>query len=231
MLKLVIFDLGSTLINYPMSLETAAKNFYRYETEIDLPPKVIKDWYQIYMAERKSGFQSLREATFLSALHGSLAKNDYILAERRSTKILWQLYQGFFRNMATVIDGAEKILKYARRRGLKIGLISNTAWPGIFHEKDMQNFGLLSYFDSICWSFEEKIRKPHSRLFQKQLETHHVSASEAVYIGDSFSRDVVGANGAGIKAIWVSMEMATASFDGWHARDLVEARAILKKIE
>ncbi|MFX8828789.1 HAD-IA family hydrolase, partial [Acinetobacter baumannii] len=45
--------------------------------------------------------------------------------------------------------------------------------------------------------------KPSPRMFLLALERHKLSAEQAVMIGDQLMTDVLGANRAGIDAIWV----------------------------
>jgi putative hydrolase of the HAD superfamily len=60
--------------------------------------------------------------------------------------------------------------------------------------------------------------KPDPRIFQFALEEARVEAHEAVYIGDTFETDVVGALGAGMHAVWLNVDGRSAASDvtGYH---------------
>ena len=50
--------------------------------------------------------------------------------------------------------------------------------------------------------------KPHRRPFEVALARLGVAPSEALMIGDSYARDVVGAAALGIDAVWIDAEAA-----------------------
>lgn len=229
-LKLVLFDIGGTLIDYPIPLESAGEIFKKYKDEVGLPAKVIDDWIEGYLSGRKQGFKTLKETTFLSTLSDSALKNNFIITERDMMNILEFLYGKAFADVASLIDGAMDLLSYIKKRGLYIGMISNTAWPGYLHEADLRRFGILNFFDSRIWTSEEGIRKPHKGLFLKALSGFGVDNKEAIYIGDTFGRDVVGPNSIGVRSIWISDQVAHLVFNGWQAKDLFEVKDILSKI-
>ena len=45
--------------------------------------------------------------------------------------------------------------------------------------------------------------KPQPEIFQEALRQAGVEASEAVYVGDQYQIDVVGARGAGVKGVLI----------------------------
>lgn len=49
-----------------------------------------------------------------------------------------------------------------------------------------------------------KIAEPDARIFQVALERLQCRANEAVMIGDACQNDIVGARGAGMRAIWLN---------------------------
>ncbi len=101
----------------------------------------------------------------------------------------------------TLIDGAEEILGYFKKLGLKIGIISNTIFQEKYHLKELQKFGLFSYLDFYVFSSTFGVRKPHPMIFQQALHELEVDASSAVFIGDRLVEDVGGAQKAGMKGI------------------------------
>jgi FMN phosphatase YigB (HAD superfamily) len=48
--------------------------------------------------------------------------------------------------------------------------------------------------------------KPDRRIFTTALERLGVRAGEAIAIGDSLERDVLGAHNAGLRSIWLNRE-------------------------
>ncbi|MDO8493402.1 MAG: HAD family hydrolase [bacterium] len=230
-LRAVILDMGGTLIDYPVSLPQAGAFFETHLDKTGLSLEALRDMVNHYAISRKRGLDTLKEATFVDALRHSADINDLKLARWERMEILNRLFEIAFRNVSSLIPGAKELLSYVKSRGIPIGLISNTAWPGKFHEQDLRRFGILDYFDIKIWSSDEGIRKPHKALFLKALGSLGADSLEAVYIGDTYSRDVEGPNSVGIPAIWITNEQPKDIFVGWRAKDLFEVKDILSKIE
>ena len=75
-----------------------------------------------------------------------------------------------------------------------LGLISNLI---------IDKVGLESYLDFIVTAKEIGADKPQPPIFLAALERAGVDASEAVYVGDQYETDVVGARGVGIEPILI----------------------------
>ena len=101
-----------------------------------------------------------------------------------------------------IYDDAIETVKSLRERGLKIGLISNTMWPGEYHRREMARFGLLPYFDHTLFSADVGLWKPQPEIYHLALEALDVSAEHAFFVGDIPQHDIAGAQAAGIKAVF-----------------------------
>jgi putative hydrolase of the HAD superfamily len=62
--------------------------------------------------------------------------------------------------------------------------------------------GLSGLFEVVVISGEIGWRKPHRMLFDAALERLGVRADEALFVGDNFELDVMGATQAGLAAVW-----------------------------
>jgi len=92
--------------------------------------------------------------------------------------------------------------------------------------------GLADLFAAIIDSGRVGLEKPDRRIFEHTLATLGASAAGAIHIGDSWDADIVGARGAGWRAIWYGRR-ATAVDDPdiAIARDPAEVRAALVRWE
>jgi putative hydrolase of the HAD superfamily len=86
-------------------------------------------------------------------------------------------------------------------RGLKLGLLSNTA-------RDLEAFvahhGLV--VDAVLTSRVHGKTKPHVDIFRRILELLDVGAGEAAMVGDSLDDDIAGARAVGMRALLVDRE-------------------------
>ncbi|MCP4581462.1 MAG: HAD family hydrolase [candidate division Zixibacteria bacterium] len=106
----------------------------------------------------------------------------------------------------TLIPGAVEILEKLKDAGLIIGLVSNSIFPEEFHLGEMERFGLLKYFDFTIFSSSIGKRKPGKAIFEMALDKANVDSSQAIFIGDRFDADIVGAKNLGIISVWKHRE-------------------------
>lgn len=89
-----------------------------------------------------------------------------------------------------------------RKRGLKIGLLSNTHWPRAFHEHFLERDGLAQQIDERLYTSEMPYMKPHPEAFRAALDALDLdSAAEAVFVGDRPLDDIHGAQQVGMRAV------------------------------
>lgn len=109
------------------------------------------------------------------------------------------------------LEGARETLDALRARGLRLGLISNTVWPGVFHRQDLERWGLLPYLECTLFSADVGVWKPSPAIFQMGLRALELRPEEAVYVGDHPYFDVHGAQQAGLRGVWVWSDEWAAS--------------------
>ena len=93
---------------------------------------------------------------------------------------------------------AVDVLTRLRAAGMITGVISNS--NGSVRQA-LERAGLAPLLDFVIDSTVVGIAKPDPRVFALGLQAVGVDADEAVYIGDSYFVDVVGARGAGLGAV------------------------------
>jgi putative hydrolase of the HAD superfamily len=102
----------------------------------------------------------------------------------------------------SVYDDSLETLAALRSRGVKLGLISNTIWPGTLHTRDLHRFGLDGLLDVLTYSSEWSHTKPHPSIFLDTLRRlGDVLPHCAAHVGDRIVDDVQGAQRAGMKGI------------------------------
>ncbi|KAJ1721211.1 Haloacid dehalogenase-like hydrolase domain-containing protein 3 [Coemansia erecta] len=93
-----------------------------------------------------------------------------------------------------------KVLKHIRRKGVKMGVISNMDESG---ETVLRHLGIREYFDFVMKSVTTGIEKPDARAFAMALAAVSVPAYDALHIGDSERCDYLPARRAGMEALLV----------------------------
>ena len=105
----------------------------------------------------------------------------------------------------TLCDGAIEVLTELRSL-YHVGIITNGAADD---HPDSQyttakRLDLLSHVDSFVVSDAVGFRKPDIRIFRSALDSQDIRPSEAVYVGDSLSKDIAGANRTGMVSILIT---------------------------
>ena len=95
----------------------------------------------------------------------------------------------------------------ALRGPYAIGVISDT-WPSIVPV--LEHFGLLPYFDTLTFSYQLGVYKPHPALYRDALEKMGLPAEETVFVDDGVG-NLRGAQAAGIQPVLITAKPGVAS--------------------
>ena len=92
------------------------------------------------------------------------------------------------------LPGVRGVLRTARRRGLRLAVVSN--WD-ITLPEHLRAAGLLDSFDAVVTSADAGVRKPDPRVFELALARLGTPPERAAHVGDS-PADEEGARAAGM---------------------------------
>jgi len=96
----------------------------------------------------------------------------------------------------------DEVLKELKRRGYKLGIITNTVISREEHVRmALRRIDIEKYFDVIVTSVDVGFNKPDERIFLTALKGVNVKPEEAVMVGNRISADILGGNRIGMKTI------------------------------
>ncbi len=207
-LEAVIFDWGGTLSEYAsIELEDmwrlAARHLARAQgngsrrEENELVSRLAQvevEFWTTTATHQRAGTLSdlLRAATAALALDVTEA-----VLEEAATHYL-DAWTPHIRHEPDAAD----TLRALRRRGLRIGLLSNTHWPRAFHEHFLARDGLEGLIDARLYTSELSVMKPHPEAFRAALAAVGVEEpARAVFVGDRPFDDIFGAHQSGLRAV------------------------------
>lgn len=150
-------------------------------------------------------------------------------------------------------EGARETLQKVKDLGFKQSILSNTA---VSTSADLVTFlkrnEIDSYFEFVYASNSElvpdKMEKPDIEIFEYMLNNIKALPQEVVMVGNTWEKDIVGANRAGLHAIWlvnpeVSIQKEVTAtlqtppfiFPAWDLQDipdlLVQLRELTLKLD
>ncbi len=101
----------------------------------------------------------------------------------------------FHRDIRKEVPG---VLAKIKEMGFQLGLISNT--QSLKQVRfNLEQYGILEYFDPIVLSSEYGRRKPDPAIFYHAARLAGVPTGACAYVGDKINRDIVGARRSGFR--------------------------------
>jgi putative hydrolase of the HAD superfamily len=188
--RAIVFDLFETLI-----------------TESGVRAAGVSSSASLFGCERepfRREWKLLRPAVVLGRLSFREALKEIAarIGGRTDDTALWQVYEDRIRVKAVpfgeIDDEIIAMLDQLRRRGLRLGIISNcfaedvTAWP---------RSALASHTDAAVFSFEAGLAKPDPEIYREAMRRLDVDPSDAWYVGDGADDELSGAAHAGMRAL------------------------------
>lgn len=116
-------------------------------------------------------------------------------------EVFGQHVRDFYQPESQLVPGAIEILDALQNTGVTLGVLSNRHGP---FTDELEALGIAHYFDFTLAAGEIGIWKPRPEIFEEGLRrAGDVPPEAALYIGDNYYADIVGANKACIEAILV----------------------------
>jgi putative hydrolase of the HAD superfamily len=203
-IKAILFDVDETLFDRVLAqqavLELIVRQlprvFSNYEPERVLAAFLESDRVttEVFNSGGPSeGSRDRRSKLFLQLLG---------IDEKYTTKIT-ELYVKDYPGVKAQVDGAVPVIKQLSRK-YRLGVVSN-GFTDVQYRK-LEGMGLRDLFSCVVLSEEIGIRKPDSRIFHRAASLLHMQPQECLYVGDSYTNDVIGAKNAGMQVCWFNRE-------------------------
>ena len=207
--KAIIFDLGSTLIEYDkipwpelaiVCMKDVAKYLRKKNIEIPEDDEFLELFESVKADFRKLAQDKYVEWTIPQAAERLLKKLSIEPDEQLIDGMFDAYYKQVEKNLSIYDDTADT-LELCKESGATIGLVSNTIFPDMTHLKELKRYKIDKYFDFTLFSSVFGFRKPHKDIFYKAANLAGYAPSECVYIGDRYLEDVTGPESIGMHAI------------------------------
>ena len=118
-------------------------------------------------------------------------------------------------SQAAIKDHAIPILKFLRKQGIGIGIVSNTRYSKQDMNKALKTLGLDKYFDLMVLSSDKGMtRKPHQKIFKHAISEARkifpkLKKNEMLFVGDKYDKDVKGAHKF-MKTVYITNKRPTS---------------------
>lgn len=216
MLKAVLFDLDQTLINWDNVEPWESYQLGRMSAVYNLVDKnmhplaslVPEDLCAVFMermeSDWKRGAQTFQPPNVIKGMAATLQACG-VPADRLDLEAVMRLYFDWpLPQGECAYPDARAVLTELREHGVELGIVTNASHPMIYRDRELAEVGLLDLFPKCRVSaVDVGFLKPHRAIYDYALGMLGVHPEEAVFIGDNLDVDVEGAQGVGIRGIWV----------------------------
>lgn len=203
-LQLVLFDLDDTLFDHQYSRRCgllALQHTYPLLARLPIDDLVAEHERQL----TASYDQVLDGAVSLSANRLERFRRMFVNCDMAmpvaDVERAMQHYRQAYEAHRRAVPGVVALLAHLHPR-LRIGVVTNGLVKT--QQEKIVACKLEGFIDFLLTSEEVGVKKPDPRLFLLALEKAKTRREDAVVIGDSWTLDVLGAQQAGIRSLWLN---------------------------
>jgi putative hydrolase of the HAD superfamily len=202
----VLFDMGHTLVYFDPPeiavMQAALRDVGIERSAEEIGAAVQAVWGEYYRDAATATFAATPDhdhQTQLRLMRGFLHQlgltPDDALVESCERLVGSRFSQpGAMRTFPEVVEALAELAA----RGYRLGIVSNWSWN--LRERVTQA-GLDGHFEVVWASAYAGCNKPHPGIFFQTLVQMDLPAGRALYVGDSYAHDVVGARSAGLDVV------------------------------
>ena len=216
MLHAITFDLWNTLIanrsygnqRYNFLIDFMHKQSYKVSLD-ELKEKYNSALEKHRITEKKFGLIHFQLEDRLKELFSSL---KLVITPNLLNNLIIDLEDILMLDPPPLMDGVKETLEYLSKN-FKLGVISDTGiTPGRVLRKVLETHDILKYFQTTIFSNETGYLKPSNAMFETALKNMEIDSENAIHIGDLLQTDIIGAEEAGMKTIWISYNKIPTNF-------------------
>lgn len=211
-LKVMFFDMGNTLLHFHRGKTDDEKDIQglKYLTEYlnKLNPQITfnevrENFFEGWMEGIKDRKIMNIEYPIEGFLNSFLKKYNLELSLNECIDAI-NLFYTEYREQVYFEEDILDTLRYIRKRGYKIGVISNTCYYDDVMKECFKKAGIYDLIDNFIFSYSLQIGKPNIEIFNIAIDKMNINPSEAVMIGDNLEKDIKPALKLGMKTIWLN---------------------------
>ena len=197
----LVFDVDDTLYEQIAPFENAYKSLF--DMDIDMEKFYILSRYysDVKFEASRNGDMTMDEYHIYRIQEAAKDLGVYLTGEQALS-----MQREYKKNQQKLqmSNITKSILELAKENNVKLGIITNG--PSEHQWSKITTLGVESWInrENIIVSGDYGINKPDDRIFEIMKEKLQLPNDSLYYIGDSIENDVVGANNAGWKSIWIN---------------------------
>ena len=197
----LVFDVDDTLYEQIVPFEKAYKNLFNMDIDMEKFYLLSRYYSDVKFEASRNGEMNMDEYHIYRIQEAAKDLGVYLSDEEALN-----MQKEYKKNQQKLqmSDITISILELAKENNIKLGIITNG--PSEHQWSKVEALGVERWInkDNIVVSGDYDINKPDVRIFEIMKEKLQLPIDSLYYIGDLLENDIVGANNAGWKAIWIN---------------------------
>lgn len=200
MISDIVFDFFGTLVEYSRSVDlknSITSYEYLQELGIGLSYEEFISTYDASFIQMENAAKAEKTEFHMIELGEFYFKEKMnIEIDDHQIQIFTDKFMDDWNSMTIFFDNIKELIEELSTK-YRISILSNTHYPKVIHE-NLDKMGIKDYFHKIYTSVEIGIQKPNKEIFNYLLHDLDISADKAIFVGDSYKDDYLGAKSLNI---------------------------------
>ena len=198
----LVFDVDDTLYEQIVPFENAFRSLFDIDIDMEKFYLLSRYYSDVKFEASRNGEMTMDEYHIYRIQEAAKDLGVYLTDEQALS-----MQKEYKKNQQKLqmSDITINILELAKKNNVKLGVITNGPSEHQWAKIDALGVEKLIPRENIIVSGDLGIiNKPDVRIFDDMQEKLQLDTESLYYIGDSFENDIVGANNAGWKSIWIN---------------------------
>ena len=197
----LVFDVDDTLYEQIVPFENAFRSLFDIDIDMEKFYLLSRYYSDVKFEASRNGDMTMDEYHIYRIQEAAKDLGVYLTDEQALN-----MQKEYKKNQQKLkmSDITVSILELAKKNNVKLGVITNG--PSEHQWVKVDALGVEKWIprENIIVSGDVGINKPDKRIFEVIQEKLQLGVESLYYIGDSLENDIVGANNAGWKSIWIN---------------------------
>ena len=197
----LVFDVDDTLYEQIVPFENAFRSLFDIDIDMEKFYLLSRYYSDVKFEASRNGEMTMDEYHIYRIQEAAKDLGVYLTDEQALS--MQRQYKNNQRKLK-LSDTTISILELAKKNNVKLGVITNG--PSDHQWTKVNALGVEKWIprENIIVSGDLGINKPDVRIFDAMQEKLQLDFESLYYIGDSLENDIVGANNARWKSIWIN---------------------------
>ena len=200
-IRAIIFDMYGTLVDIRTNehMDAAFVSISRLleYRRVFIPGPELKELYFVEINQQIAKSREKNPEVDVNRAFCHVLSDRGRTSDRYLALITTQLYRSLIREHLSLYEDTFWTLNELKKK-YRLAIVSDA--QRVFCTPELRALRLEDFFDALVISSDYKFRKPDPRMFHIALAMLNMDAEEAIYIGNRYETDILGAKAAGLAA-------------------------------